>query len=392
MSLRTQVKQARSLVDERKKQKQLDDALKSRDKVLSNDDSVKNHIYLGNKEINSHDYQDLKVANDFLKDVLRGKAMSEGTDTAGGYAVPTEFNNQLIRAQRYVEGLYQDVMTVPIATDSMDFQLDNGTVTVAKISENTDITTSDAVLRRSTLTLYKYAGITEQSNELLSDQRLNPTITNWLIEQFAVALGQNKDKNLVGGDGVGDPQGLNALRAINTDNTPQKLAAKIPAILLGTKGSAFSDWSPANVRKAIRGLAAGYRQSGRLGWIMTSATLDAIAGFADDKDYHFLQFTRNSDPQLRGRFTLMGYPVYETDQIAVNTTAPAIATNNKASYLYFGDLDSLILGNSTDARRVDTDSSGKYFSKDQTALRVIERTGNIVGQLKGWVTVYWDHS
>jgi len=385
----------------RKQQQQVNKAVDNR---LKTKDDVKDRIAVGNKFLTTQDYQELKVCADFVSAVVKTskgapfkfKAQSEGTDTAGGYAVPTEFNNQLVRAEQYVTGLYQDVRQLTLNNQQMTINLQDNNLAVSKVAEGAAAGEQNFVLSQITLTLYKYGFRNIQSYELLSDQNMSPNTIQLVIEEGVMAHALNKDKQLIEGDGNSDPQGILALRAVDTDNTPAKLLLKIPVALLGAKGTVFNTWSPANIRKIIRSLDPGYREGnrGQLCFIMGTDVLDEIASYADDKDYHYLQINRNVDPQGIGRFTLMGYPVYDFNNATLNAknNKSAVATNSKAGTMFFGRRDHLVHAMSNNPRRVDTDSGGKYFDNDQTCIRILERYTNAVLQKKAWIQIDWDAS
>lgn len=149
------------------------------------------------------------VTGNWRESDMERRAMSEGTLTAGGYAVPTILSSQIIDlARNRAQVLAAGAQLVPMSNQTVDLAKWAGDPTAAWHSENATITPSDAVLGRVRLQAKTLASIVIASRELIEDA--DPlTVSQSLTQAFAAQFALTVDLAALYGAGVApQPQGL----------------------------------------------------------------------------------------------------------------------------------------------------------------------------------------
>ena len=285
---------------------------------------------------------------------MKEKAMSIGTDTAGGYVVPEEAISQVI------ERLKSNVVAFDLG--ARDMAVNGSPVTIPKlatsatgywVSENSTITASDLGFEQINMTPKTIAGRVILSNLLMETSQ--PTADSIIEADLASQLGLALDLGVLNGSaggGAGEPVGIMQTPGMGTFTTSLTTAAAptVPELM-----EAITDLDSANALK------------GRLGWCMhpiafakcrqievngagSSVPVTAVntaAGFAD---------------------TLFGYPVRTSTQM----TAPTGAVDTRS--MMFGNWDDVMIGRWGGLRLLASNTSDDAFSKDQTHIRATLRT------------------
>lgn len=129
-----------------------------------------------------------------------------GTDAAGGYLVPDEFERQLIQALENENIMRQlaTVITTGSGTREIPVEVDYGTATW--LGENAAYTESDATFGQKTLSAYKLGTIIKVSEELLADSAFD--IDGYVTNAFARRFGRAEEEAFIVGDGSNKPTGL----------------------------------------------------------------------------------------------------------------------------------------------------------------------------------------
>lgn len=146
-----------------------------------------------------------------------GKAtLVEGTDSAGGFLVPTIFNNQLIQ-----DGLESSVVrsngafVVPMSSDTLTYPYVNETTRASTVyggivgywqAEGSTYLESEPVFGQIRLTAHKFIGYTKVSEELLADSAVS--LEPFLRRSFAEAWAHFEDIAFLRGTGSGQPLGI----------------------------------------------------------------------------------------------------------------------------------------------------------------------------------------
>ncbi len=288
------------------------------------------------------------------------KALSEGTGSAGGYAVPVEYErtiSSIAALMAFFEPLaYQVPMGSDIHKAPMLNQTDNVTTSGVGSSgyyggmyfslsaEAATIAERSPTFKMLTLEARKLTGLTVSSNELRSDA---PAIETELLQLFAQGLATSKQALFLHYGGVGGPLG-----ALNTAN---------PALMGVTRLAGTNDIDAAD----ISGLLARMIPSlfGNAVFVCHPYALGNIMQ---------LQLVTNGDPlfvpsanaqpgsPLLG--SLAGKPLYADEFMALPGTAGDLALVAPNAYAVGTRSGILIAG-----------SEHAYFTTDQYAWRVTTR-------------------
>jgi HK97 family phage major capsid protein len=182
-------------------------------------------------------------------DVEEHRALTKGTTTAGGYAVPTGFYNQLINISRFQGSMAQ--LANEIVTDSGETLLIPTITahgTMSWTAESGSFTPSDETFGQASLGAYKGSTKIIVSEELLQDVSFD--LEAYLANEFGERLGVGQNTAFIKGDGSAKPTGI-----LQTAGTASNLGADVTA----ATGNATSFNYTALVT-AIFSLAPQYRR------------------------------------------------------------------------------------------------------------------------------------
>lgn len=175
----------------------------------------------GNKGI-AHSYEgkllvDYLMHQKHLRDSgqMYTKAMSEGTNSAGGFMVaPDYMNDAVAEMRRAAAPLLNLLTTMPVQTNVVYIPRHTGALTTAWTAENVTKTSSDEVFGQITVNIYTVAGIAKVSNQLLADSR--PTVDAIIRNDMARGIELAKDLAVINGSGSGQPLGILGTSGIGT--------------------------------------------------------------------------------------------------------------------------------------------------------------------------------
>lgn len=281
-------------------------------------------------------------------DNMRQRAMSSGSDAAGGFIVPDEAIPQVIeKLKANVVAFQLGAREIP-ATGAPILIPRVGTSVTANwmTGENQTITASDLGLQQIELTPKSLAARTILSNQLM--ELSNPAADSIIEDDMASQLAIGLDKGILEGSGAsGQPLGI-----INDANV---LTEAISATITFTELVGFVD-----------ALAVANSLRGRLGWAMHPSTFtqlmllkseNASAGTPSlDVGRHVVT---ESAPT-----SILGYPY---------ATTTSFTTATGADCLVFGNWDDVLVAMWGGLRLRASDTSDDAFSKDQTHIRGIMR-------------------
>lgn len=152
--------------------------------------------------------------------------MSEGTDSAGGYAVAPQFLND-IYSNKETGKLPKYCTSIPIASNRLvitriaESSRKNGSrqggVQVYSAAEAAAATKSQHTLSQFTIEAFKAIGLAYATDELLEDEKALGSI---LTQEFNKEMGFYQDYCVVRGDGTTQAQGiLNSSALVSVDRT-----------------------------------------------------------------------------------------------------------------------------------------------------------------------------
>lgn len=152
----------------------------------------------------SHDY-----AEDFFSYISSagqkiGAALYEGSDAAGGYAVPIIVDSQIVPLAPPDMGVRKLATVVPTVSDVKIPQKGSFGASTAK-AENAAFTETDPTLSQITLSAFMSGNVQTASWELLQDV---PLFQQFIIDDLLTGQQVYEEGRYVSGTGTGQPQGL----------------------------------------------------------------------------------------------------------------------------------------------------------------------------------------
>lgn len=158
------------------------------------------------------------------------KALTEGTDTAGGFLVPVEFLAEMIMrkpgsavmraAGATVIQASRDRVEIPrLAAASTDATMYSSAVSVTDVSETPTETSGETepVFEQIAVNIHMVKAFTKLSRNLVADAAFN--VTGLLTSEFSRAVDLGLDDRYFTGNGVGKPVGLINDSSITTVNS-----------------------------------------------------------------------------------------------------------------------------------------------------------------------------
>lgn len=151
--------------------------------------------------------------------------MEEGDDSQGGYTVPPEFRDTVLKNSLETAIVKPRATVIPMATSSVKIPYVNetsqasnvyGGVAIYRGTEGSQITASNPTFGQVELSLHKVTGLVYVSSELLEDSPVS--MEPLLTAMFAEAISFQEDDDYINGTGAGMPLGiLNAPCTITVD-------------------------------------------------------------------------------------------------------------------------------------------------------------------------------
>lgn len=243
-------------------------------------------------------------------DVEEQRALSKGTNSAGGFTVPTTLANEIIRSERDMGSIAQlcnEIRTEGGETLNLPANTAHGTASWT--AEAAAYTPSDETFAQVSLSAYKSTAKIIVSEELVQDSQFN--LEAFLAREFGERLGVLQNTAFVVGDGSGKPTGL--LSSTTASNVTTSTAAT---------GNATSFGYTALVTFAFA-LPRQYRQNAV--WVVNDTSARNLYLMVDGQSRPLW----NVNVATTGPDTFLGYPIYTDPDLP----APAAGTIS----LLFGD-------------------------------------------------------
>jgi len=254
-------------------------------------------------------------AGDFSKEM---RALSVGTDTAGGFTVPDEFLRQLVSIMTL------DAVMRPISTI---IQTSSGTLSIPVNSvhgvgywkaEAAAYVDSDETFAEVTLTPYKATTLIKVSEELINDSAFN--LEQFLAREFGRRIAALEDTAFVAGTGSGQPTGV------------------VGGSTLGVTAAATNAITADELVDLQYALARQYRRNAR--FMMHDSTVKAVrklvTGVSGDKTYLWAPGLSASEPDR-----LLGYPIVVSNDMDEIATSKKVVLFGDFSYYYIAERQSI---------------------------------------------------
>ena len=270
---------------------------------------------------------------------------TEGTDSAGGYLVPTELSSAIIAIRNRAGVARQLCKIVGMGSDVLNIPKVSAGLTVDYPAEAAAITASDQTWAQISLTAVKRAVISKCSNELLFDSVIS------VMDDLAVAIGSafavREDVEMIQGDGsstFGGETGLES--ALGAGGTVDMASTK----------TAFSDITLANLHELVGLMPDKYYASGTPSWLFSR-----VAWASNIQSLVYASGGTTTAELGSGiQNSLFGFPVLISDQM------PASAVSTYGAF--FGNFaDAICIGEREDIEL--SVSSEAYWENDITAIK-----------------------
>lgn len=230
-------------------------------------------------------------------------ALQVGTNSEGGYIVPTEFETQLTMALQDINEIRRYATVINTAS-TRNIPVESSLGAAAWTAEEAAFTDADVAFSQVVLGAHKAATICKVSEELLQDAFFN--VESYLAGAFGKRFGILEEAAFVAGDGSGKPTGI------------------VPSSGLGVTAAGAAAITTDEIIGLYHALGRPYRA--RATWMMADATAMLIRKLKDSTNQYLWQ------PGLQAGQpdTLLGRPVL------VSSSVPAATTGLKS--MVFGDL------------------------------------------------------
>lgn len=157
-------------------------------------------------DVKSAQHEASRASVERIESALEGKAMVEGTDSAGGFLVPPDVSSDLVRT-RYTNSVLRALFsTVQVSSDEFQIPSVTGGLTAGWVAELAEKPSADLTFASATTNIFTAAGLAVVSNQLLKD-------ANWSVDQLintdlAFRLAQLEEIAFINGSGTGQPRGI----------------------------------------------------------------------------------------------------------------------------------------------------------------------------------------
>lgn len=310
-------------------------------------------------------------------------AHSEGSNTGGGYTVPTILSADVINLMNSYGVFRKNSRVRTMTSDKLDIPRRTSGFSPYFVGEGSEGTTSDKGWDLVSLVAKKLMVLTSMSNELFHDSQLN--LIDDFFSEFAYALAEKEDACGFNGDGtstyggiVGVIQKLSTLNGVDDGG----------GLILGA-GNTFSEITLANMTSMISRCPSYARRNAK--WHCSpvfygEVMLRLMVGGGGNavRDYE--------DGARMEKF--LAYPV------EVNESMPTTDANSQIACLFgdlaqatsFGDRQQITFAT---AQSGSVDGSTDLFASDSVGLRAVERfdinvhdvgTASAAGPIVGLIT------
>lgn len=290
-----------------------------------------------------------------------GKAMTEGTESQGGYLVRPTVERQIVTAREKDNILRQLCSSLNVSTNAIQLDQLGLTTTAGWVAElATKPEATGMTLATVTASVFTAAGLATASNQLLADS--NPAVDGLVTADLAKRLVALEEHAFLNGSGTGQPLGILNTPGIGATSLSTTTAvALLDAILDAVAEVETEHGSPSAILMHPRT------------WTRIIKSRDTQGAFYIDPQ------GGPQDPRtgVRGpQKSLWGYPVYTSNRIPTN-----LGGGTNESRVIVGDFrEALIL----DRQGITVDESPHvYFTTNQTVFRAEQRVGFTAARTPG---------
>lgn len=303
----------------------------------------------------------------FCKDngiaLIRTKGHTEGVNSAGGFLVPDQFENDLITLREQYGVFRRNATIKPMSGDTLRIPKRASTVTAYFVGEAQAITESQQVFDSVQLTAKKLGVVTTVSSELNEDALVN--IGDDIAGEIAYAFALKEDDCGFNGDGTSTYGGIVGLANALTDATYQ---------VSDGGQTTYAGVTAAEISAGLRKLPAWAAQRNNIKIYCSKNAFHAI--------FERLALAAGGVTALEMSNGLTsprfyGYPVEFTQVIPVTESGGA-------TFAYIGDLrQAAFFGDRRSNTIAFSDSALNAFEQDEIAVRGTERFDIVCANVGG---------
>jgi HK97 family phage major capsid protein len=149
--------------------------------------------------------------------VSGAKGWVEGSDSAGGFLVPAQQLPGYLPARRAASPLRERCAHFDVQSNEIWIVTEGNSVTVQHVAEAATKPDSTGTVAQKVSTVFKVAGTSHVSDELLDDSDGNAA--EIVTRQFAGAIGRAIDTAIISGTGTGEPTGIRNAAGVTSRST-----------------------------------------------------------------------------------------------------------------------------------------------------------------------------
>jgi HK97 family phage major capsid protein len=276
--------------------------------------------------------------------------MIEGTDSLGGYLVPIEFSNEIIRLENE-EAIIRGLARIfPMSTEVRNLPKQLTDVTVTWTAEGVAKTETNPTFAQLTQTAKKLAAIVKMTDELLEDESVG--VDQFVQALVAEAMAREEDRIAFVGDVSGNSDPFNGVY----------FASGVTSVTMdGAANLIFDD-----VIDLIMAINAKYRTGATL--VTSTDGLKLIMKLQDANNNYLWAPPTQVTPA-----NIWGYPYKISDQIGstIDTDHTAILFGNWKKNYFVSDRGGLEVKSSISAS--DPSNTQSAFLEDETWFRFKKR-------------------
>lgn len=291
---------------------------------------------------------------------LVNKYQGGGTNTAGGYLVPTQMETAIIDLRETYGTFRQYVRTIPMSSDRVAIPRRTGGVTAYFVDENTAITESEKTWGQVMLVAKKLGALTRLSTELAEDAVIN--IADDLAQEMAYAFAKKEDECGWVGDGTSTYGGVIGFKP----KFVAGLGSFVGAVDAASGNDTFAEVTTADFLKVV-GTLPNYARANAKWYCSQYAFANAMhrlstaAGGATMMEF---------GGEMKKSF--LGY------EVVIDQSLPAVATDlSDVPMVYFGDIGLAAKMGSRRGIAVRT-LNERYAEYDQIGVMATERFDIVV--------------
>lgn len=293
----------------------------------------------------------------FLRDPMV-KDMTEGTDSEGGYLVPTEYRNNMIQLLETYGIARQQATVIPMAREELVMPKLTGGVQVYWIGEGKTISPTQPAFGELKMIAKKMAALVPITSELLADSSI--AIANLLMTLFAQAIAKEEDRVAFMGDVAGNSDPFNGIMYDPDVND----------IAMDSGKDAFTDLDADFLADVVSSISPTLSSGAR--WYMhrtvfnilrkmqTKEYKDDLSASAPSGEYIY-SMPSGSDPG-----TIWGYPYTLVESLPSITDSAA-----STPFIIFGNMMHYYIADRMAMSVARSEHVG--FAQDKIYLRVIQR-------------------